>query len=281
MAYRSWLFVPGDSMAKMEKAAGSEADALILDLEDSVAAGAKPAAREAAAAFLGRPAPMARFVRVNALDTGLAEADVAAVQPAQPDGYVLPKCAGPEDVETLARLIDAGGTGGQPILPIATETPRAVQALMARDWTHPRLVGLSWGAEDLAAELGALSNKDAKGRFHSPFVLARDAMLMAARAAGVPAIDTVYTDFRDPGGLDAEARAALEVGFAGKLAIHPAQCATINQTFTPSEDSLAWARAVVAAMEAAGGGVAQLHGRMLDQPHLKQARALLARAGRD
>lgn len=277
MTYRSWLFVPGDSERKIAKSAGTQADALILDLEDAVAPDAKPAARQTVAAALAEPAGTPRFVRLNALDTGMTEADLAAVHGARPDGYVLPKCEGRDDLEALSRMIEAAGGGDQPILAIATETARAVQRLMSTDWSHPRLIGLAWGAEDLSADLGAFSARDAEGRYRGPFRLARDAMLLAAKAAGVAAVDAPFTDFRDEAGLVGESEAALAVGFGAKLAIHPAQAGPINRAFTPTEAQADWARAVIDAMEAAGGGVAQLDGRMLDQPHLKQARAILAR----
>lgn len=265
---RSWLFVPGDSPSKMEKARASGADALILDLEDLVAPGEKQAAREAVATELAKAAPMPRYIRVNALDTDWTQADVAAAEGA--DGWVLPKCEGPADLDVLARLAP-----GRPVLAIATETVRAVRALLAEDWTHPSLIALAWGGEDLAADLGATGNRDGRGQYHSPFLFARDAMLFAAKAAGVGAIDTVYTDFRDSDGCRAEAVAAETVGFGGKMAIHPAQVAPINEAFTPAQDRVDWARAVVRAME--GDGVSSLNGQMLDRPHLRQAQAILSR----
>ncbi|MGR3321143.1 MAG: HpcH/HpaI aldolase/citrate lyase family protein [Pseudooceanicola sp.] len=270
MTPRSWLFVPGHSARMMDKARDSGADALILDLEDAVAPESKPAAREAVAAFLAVKPAIPCYVRVNALDTGLTEADVAAVH-GRADGYVLPKCEGTGDVAALI-----GRTGMAPVLAIATETARAVRALLAEDWTHPALVGLAWGAEDLAADMGATANRDESGRYLSPFTLARDAMLFAAKAAGIAAVDAVFTDFRDGAGLSAEARAAETLGFAGKLAIHPAQIPPIHDAFTPSPERIAWARRVIAAMDAQSG-VASLDGQMLDRPHLRQAEAILAR----
>jgi len=281
MPYRSWLFVPGDSARKIARAAGSGADALILDLEDAVAPEGKSAARALVAAALHEPAPMPRFVRVNALGTGLAEADVAALAPAGPAGWVLPKCEGAGDVAALVRLIDrAGGDPGAPVLALATETARGVLNLMRADWAHPRLAGLTWGAEDLAADLGAGSNRDATGAYAGPFRLARDLTLLAARAAGVAAVDAVFTDLTDPEGLAAEARAAAALGFDGKLAIHPAQVAVIHAAFAPDAAALDWARRVIAALDAAGTGVARLDGRMLDRPHRLQAERILARADR-
>ena len=270
---RSWLFVPADSPRKIEKALDSGADALILDLEDSVAAGAKDGARRIVAEALATPAPMPRYVRVNALDTGWTAEDVAAAH--QADGWVLPKCEGPADLATLSDM-----RPGTPIMAIATETVRAVRALLAQDWSHPALVALAWGGEDLAADLGASENRDPGGRYHSPFLFARDAMLFAAKAAGVGAVDTVFTDFRDPQGCRAEAAAAQVLGFTGKMAIHPAQVAPINDAFTPAPARIDWAERVVAAMAEAGDGVASLDGQMLDRPHLRQARSILARAQR-
>ncbi len=254
----------------------SRADALILDLEDSVAEDAKAGARAEIAAHLeqaGGDGP-ALWVRVNALSTGETEADVAATLPGRPKGYVLPKCEGRDDLDALSEMIGETEAG---IVAIATETARAVRALMAADWAHPRLAGLAWGAEDLSADLGALAPRNAEGGYLSPFRLARDAMLFAAKAARVAAIDGIFTDFRDPAGLEAEARAAAAMGFDGKLAIHPAQVDPIHAGLAPSGTQIDWARRVISALEAAGGGVAQLDGRMLDRPHQRAAEAILAR----
>ncbi|SEN80186.1 HpcH/HpaI aldolase/citrate lyase family protein [Palleronia pelagia] len=274
---RSWLFAPGDSARKMEKALGSGADAVIFDLEDSVAPDAKDAARARTAEALAAPVTGAgRWVRVNALDTGRTDADVAATVGGGPDGYVLPKCEGAEDIASLAAMIDGHGGGTDlPIVVIATETARAVRNLAHADWSHPSLYAMAWGAEDLAADLGALANRDEGGAFLRPFLLARDTMLFAARAAGVAAIDTVFTDFRDDAGLRAEAAAAMTLGFAGKLAIHPAQVAAIHEAYTPTAAQVDWAERVVAALDGKAG-VAQLDGRMIDQPHLRAARRILA-----
>jgi len=281
MLYRSWLFVPGDSARKIARAAGSGADALILDLEDAVAPDAKPAARALVAEALAQPAPMPRFVRVNALPTGLAAADVAAVARAGPAGWLLPKCEGADDITALAGLIDAaGGDPAAPILALATETARGVMNLMRSDWSHPRLGGLTWGAEDLAADLGASANRGPDGSYLGPFRLARDLTLLAARDAGVAAVDSVFTDIADPAGLAAEAGLAAALGFDGKMAIHPAQIPVIHQALTPDPAQLDWARRVLAALDAAGSGVARLDGRMLDRPHRLQAERLLSRAGR-
>lgn len=272
MAPRSWLFVPGSSARMMQKALASGADALILDLEDAVAPEAKSSARETVATFLETAPTLPCYVRVNALSTGMTAADVA-IALGRVAGFVLPKCEGPRDLDALADL-----TGGAPVLAIATETVRAVRALMTEDWRHPTLTGLAWGAEDLAADLGATANRAGDGSYLSPFVMARDAMLFAAKAASVSAVDTVFTDIRDADGLLAEARAAETVGFTAKMAIHPAQIAPIHAAFTPSPERIVWARRVVAALDAAEGGVATLDGAMLDRPHLRQAEAILARS---
>lgn len=274
---RCYLFVPGDSARKQEKSLESGADALILDLEDSVAPEGKQAARETVAAFLARPVPMARYVRVNALDTGLTEADIAATASGGPDCYVLPKCEGRADIDALAGLIDKHGGGATPIFAVVTETVRAVRSLLSEDWAHPRLTEMTWGAEDLAADMGAIRNRGDDGAYHSPFRFARDAMLFAAKDAGAAAIDSVFTDFRDEAGLIREAEEALDCGFTGKMAIHPAQVAPIQKVFTPSEAQVDWARRIVAAMDGAGKGVVQLDGKMIDRPHVKTARNILAR----
>lgn len=280
MQILSYLFVPGDSERKMEKALESGAGALILDLEDAVGPEMKDAARILVAEFLKRPAPMPRFVRVNALETGMVEADVAATAAAGPAGYVLPKCEGRDDIDALSDVMTRHALEAEcGILAIATETVRAVRALMRDDWSHPRLMGMAWGGEDLAADLGAAANRATDGAYHSPFRFARDTMLFAAKAAGVAAIDAVFTDFRDEPGLKAEALAASVCGFDGKLAIHPAQIDPIHRALAPTEDQITWARQVVDAMAAAGDGVARLDGKMLDRPHLRQAEKLLGRAG--
>ncbi len=277
MTPRCYLFVPGDSARKQAKALESGADALILDLEDSVGPDAKQAARETVAGFLGTATSMARYVRVNALDTGLTEADVAATAPGKPDGFVLPKCEGRDDIEELSRLIEKHDGGDTGIFVIATETVRAVRSLMASDWSHPRLTAMTWGAEDLAADMGAFRNRGDDGDYHTPFRFARDAMLFAAKDAGVAAVDSVYTNFRDEAGLIMEAKEALDCGFMAKMAIHPAQVAPIQKVFTPTREQVDWARKIIAAMEGAGNGVVQIDGRMIDRPHVKSARSILDR----
>jgi citrate lyase subunit beta/citryl-CoA lyase len=288
---RSWLFVPGDSAKKLAKAEGSGADALILDLEDSVAPAGKAAARGLVAEFLrARPAGARDgqiWVRINPLDGDLALADLAAVVAARPDGVMLPKSGGPEDVRRLSFYLDALeaqaglAAGGVKILPVATETPAA--AFRLGDFAAAgleRLAGLTWGAEDLAAAIGASTNMDPAGGWALTFRLVRSLCLLGAHAAGVPAIETLYVDYRDEAGLRDSCRAARAEGFSGRVAIHPAQVAAINESFLPSAAEVAHARAVIAAFAAApGAGTVGLEGKMIDIPHLKQARGVLAQAG--
>jgi len=284
---RSLLFVPADDPRKLAKAGGAGADALILDLEDSVALSGKARARRNALAFLreaGRQGPRL-FVRVNGFSSGLLEGDIDAVLPGAPDGVVLPKAEGGADVQRLDALlsvaealhdIEAGRTR---VVAIATETARGVLALASHAEAGPRLAALAWGGEDLAADLGAAANR-AGGAWTEPFRLARNLCLFAAKAAGVEAIDTVFTDFRNLEGLRAEAEEAARDGFTGKLAIHPAQVEVINAALTPSEEEVRRARAVVEAFGKAGDvGVVAVEGQMLDRPHLKAAEGVLARAG--
>ncbi|GEM72603.1 citryl-CoA lyase [Sphingomonas aquatilis NBRC 16722] len=275
MRLRSLLFVPGDRPERFAKAAASGADAIILDLEDSVAIPAKAAAREAVARYLAEPADLIRFVRVNPLGSGDLDADLAAARGA--DGVMLPKAEGAKDI---AALVARMGDAIVPILPVATETPRAVFALGGYDAVAERLAGLTWGAEDLPAAIGASAARESDGRYTQPYEVVRTLALMGAHAAGVAAIETVYPAIRDADGLAAYAARGARDGFTGMMAIHPTQVAAINAAFTPGEQALADARAVVAAFAAApGAGALQLDGRMIDAPHLKQARALLARAG--
>jgi len=285
---RSLLFVPGDDARKLEKAAAAPAGALIVDLEDSVAATRKAAARETAAAFLREASGSAPrlYLRINDLDSGLAEDDLAATLAPGLAGVMLPKCCGGADVARLDAMLKIGEArhglpdGGLAILVVATETAASLFAMGSFAGSSPRLEGLSWGAEDLSADLGAETNRDEAGRFTDPYRLARMLTLLGAAAAGVLAIDAVFTNFRDPDGLRAEARAARRDGFLAKLAIHPAQLAVINEVFAPDEGALAEARAVVAAFEAApDAGTVGLDGRMIDRPHLLRARRLLASAG--
>lgn len=280
MRLRSLLFVPGDRPERMEKALGVGADALILDLEDSVVASAKEGARRAIAAFLAGPRTVPSLVRVNPLGCGLVEDDLAAVLPARPDGIVLPKAEGAMSLRALAVLLDRHGASEVPILPIATETPAAIFQLGSYGEIADRLCGLSWGAEDLPAAIGAATAREEDGRYTPPYELVRSLALFAAHAAGVPAVETVYPDFRDLEGLAAYAARASRDGFTGMMAIHPTQVPIINAAFTPSKAAVAHARAVIAAFEAKpDAGALQLDGRMIDAPHLKMARNLIERAG--
>jgi citrate lyase subunit beta / citryl-CoA lyase len=281
---RSYLFVPGDSERKLTKGLTGDADALILDLEDAVAPSNKDAGRQLTARFLaGQAHARARlWVRVNALSTGLIDADLAAVVTGQPAGIILPKCDGIEHVARLAHLLTALEVqhrlpdGAMRIIGIVTETAASVLNIPSLRAGHPRLSGMMWGAEDLAADLGAAGNRDAAGAFAEPFRVARSLCLLAAKAAGVEAIDTVFTDIRDLAKLEAETAAARAMGFDSKAAIHPDQVAIINRVYTPADAELAWARRVVAAFDAQPGvGVVRLDDQMVDQPHLKHARRLL------
>lgn len=286
---RSWLFAPGDDQKKLAKAHGCGADIVIVDLEDSVAASGKAGARRCALAFLresaqDRSGPL-RYVRINGFDTGLADADLDTVMTGAPDGVILPKSGGGGDITALDAKIAVRealhdlADGSTEIAAIATETAAAIFGLGTYAGASPRLTALSWGGEDLATDIGATTNKDDGGGWTAPFQLARDLCLFGAAAAGLVAIDTVFTNFRDEAGLAAECRAAARDGFCGKLAIHPAQVPIINAAFTPSPQALARARRVVEAFAAAGdAGVVGLDGEMLDQPHLKAAQNLLARA---
>ncbi|WP_277872719.1 HpcH/HpaI aldolase/citrate lyase family protein [Sphingomonas ginsenosidivorax] len=269
---RSLLFVPGDRPERMAKAAALDVDALILDLEDSVTPGAKARAREAVAGFLREPRSRALFVRINPLDSGLAEDDLAAVLSGRPDGIVLPKAEGAASLAALDAMLE----GDIAILPIATETPAAIFALGSYGGVTSRLCGLTWGAEDLPAAIGAATSREEDGSYTAPYQLARSLTLFGAHAAGVPAIETVYPDFRDLDGLAAYAARGRRDGFTGMMAIHPSQLATINTAFTPSADEIARAQAVVDLFAAnPGAGALQLDGRMVDAPHLKAARAVL------
>lgn len=285
---RSLLFVPGDDPKKLGKAPSSGADALIVDLEDSVAPARKEAARATAAAFLAEaPVEGPRlYLRINDLRTGLPEGDLDAVLSPRLAGVMLPKCNGGADVarlDAMLRIEEArhGLTqGALTILVVATETAASLFAMGSLAGCSPRLEGVSWGAEDLSADLGAETARDADGRYTDPYRLARTLCLLGATAAGALPIDAVYPDFRDLDGLRAEARAARRDGFLAKLAIHPAQVAVVNEVFAPDERALAEARAIVAAFAAdPGSGTIGLDGRMVDRPHLLRARRLLASAG--
>jgi citrate lyase subunit beta / citryl-CoA lyase len=286
---RSLLFVPASDARKLTKALTSEADLIILDLEDSVAPDAKPAARDNAKAFLAEYAARDKrpllYVRVNAFDSGLLADDLAAVLAQKPDGVVLPKAGSGADAARLAASLDAGEQvagvplGSTGIIVIATETPMAVLKLASFAGSTSRLRGMTWGAEDLGTAIGASASRDAAGHLTAPFVLARNLCLFAAHAAGVQAIDGIHADFLESAALEAEAREAARDGFTGKLAIHPAQVPAINAAFTPSDAEIAEARAIIEAFAAEGGaGAIAIGGRMYDKPHLEKARRVLARA---
>jgi citrate lyase subunit beta/citryl-CoA lyase len=290
---RSMLFVPGDSARKIEKGLAGDADAVIIDLEDSVALDNKDAARRLTAETLAGLDAAARtggpeiYVRVNALDTGLTDADLAAVMAGRPDGIMQPKAGGGADVRTLGALLVAeearhgiapSATG---IVVVATETASSLFRMGSYVDAGPRLRGMAWGAEDLSADLGATTNKRPDGVYADPYRLARTLCLAGAVAAAVQPIDTVFTAFRDEAGLRAECEAAVRDGFTGKMAIHPAQVAVINAVFTPSAADVARARRIVKAFAEAGNpGVVGLDGEMLDRPHLTRAERLLARAAK-
>jgi citrate lyase subunit beta / citryl-CoA lyase len=283
---RSLLFVPADSERKLARSKQSGADALILDLEDSVVPANRPAARVQARAFLDESsdAGFRRYVRINPLASGAALDDLAAVLPGKPHGILLPKCL-PEDVRTLDHYLTAfeaafGLTSGAVgIIAIATETPAAIFALGRYAGVSPRLEGITWGAEDLAACLGG-SNRKFDGSYDDAYRLARALCLLAAADAGVMPIDTIYTDFKDAAGLAAECAAARRSGFVAKMAIHPAQLSAINRAFSATEEELAWARKVIAVFtENPDAGTVALDGKMVDRPHLTLARRLLGLGG--
>jgi citrate lyase subunit beta / citryl-CoA lyase len=279
---RSFLFVPGDSERKLANARNAGADALIVDLEDSVAASELPMARIRTREFLLSGAKIECWVRINPLDSVEAGKDLGGILPGKPAGIVLPKAGGAADVAKLGKLLDLleqehgiepGSTG---ILPIVTERPDALFRLHEYAGSTPRLAALTWGAEDLAAATGASASRDATGQWLPPYQLARSLCLFAAAAAAVSAIDTVYTDFRDLAGLAAYAAAARRDGFRSMLAIHPAQVPVINAAFMPDSSEIEHARKIVALFDSnPKAGTLSLDGRMLDKPHLVQARKIL------
>jgi citrate lyase subunit beta / citryl-CoA lyase len=287
MAHRSWLFVPGDSDAKLAKIAACGADAVIIDLEDSVAENRKQMAREATKHFLqnwhGGPNTPALYVRVNGLSTGLINDDLAVAISASTMGIMLPKAEGGISVTELSALMrvaeaHAGLADGKTkIIAIATETATGVLNAGTYANCSPRLVALAWGTEDLSADIGAHSARDATGSFTPLFTYARTMLLLGASAAGVAAIDGIYADFRDENGLAVECAEAYRDGFSGKMAIHPAQIPIINDNFSPSQAAIIYARKIVDTFAMAGtAGVISLDGRMLDAPHLKLAKRILA-----
>lgn len=276
MQYRSLLFVPGDRPERFPKAAASGADALILDLEDSVAPENKAEARASITRWLGDMRGTPCFVRINPLDSGHVAADLDAVMAVRPDGLMLPKADGATSVRRIADMV---GADCPPILPIASETPAAVFSLGSYGAVSSLLAGITWGAEDLPAAIGAATSRNADGSYTPPYEMVRALTLFGAHAAGVAAIETVYPDIADVEGLAAYIARGRRDGFTGMMAIHPAQVPVINQGFTPSEAEIDHARAVVAMFAAhPGAGALKLEGKMIDRPHLKQAEALLARA---
>ncbi len=288
MRLRSLLFVPGDSERKFEKAKGIGADALILDLEDAVVPSQKNAARALVSAMIAnnRDRSWKFFVRVNPLDTGMMDDDLSAIVQPGLDGIILPKANGMDDVVQTALCLDvfeerAGVERGSiKIAVVATETPIAMFNLGTYAEGHARLIGLTWGAEDLAAALGASANRDEAGHWTFPYQVARAQCLFAACAAGVAPIDTVYTNFRDEAGFEADCKIAKRDGFTGRLAIHPDQVAVINRCFSPTESEVEHAKRVVALFnENPDAGTIGIDGQMYDIPHLKIAHRVLEAFG--
>jgi citrate lyase subunit beta / citryl-CoA lyase len=287
---RSLLFVPADGGSKLDKAMASGADAVIVDLEDSVSPEGKAGARRSAADFIKDAIRAARrprlLVRVNGFATGLTDADLEAVVPAHPDAIMLPKAEGGAaivhaDAKLTVREAIAGVPDGHvKIVAIATETATALFLAGTYGGASARLEGLTWGAEDLSAELGAETNRDADGRYLDPYRLARTLCIAGAASARVPAIDTVYIDFRDDAGFRRDCEAARRDGFTARMAIHPAQIPIINEVFTPSAEAIAQANIIVDAFAAnPGAGTLAIAGVMADQPHLLRAKRVLERAG--
>jgi citrate lyase subunit beta/citryl-CoA lyase len=285
---RSLLFVPGDSEKKLAKGFASEADVVIVDLEDSVAQANKAAARAVASSFVQAQRQTTRaaiYVRVNDLSTGLTDDDLAAVVKVAPDGIMLPKSNSGQDVQHLAAKLrvheaEAGlPDGGISILPLITETAAGVLAAGSYAGMSERMSGVTWGAEDLSAAIGAHAARDENGGYTDVFRLARALTLLAASSADVAAIDTVFPNFRNMPAFEAECRRAVRDGFTGKMAIHPDQVPAINAIFTPSPESVARSKAIVDAFAAAGDpGVVGIEGKMYDRPHLRLAERILARA---
>ena len=285
---RSLLFIPGDSPKKLDKGLGSGADALLLDLEDSISPQRKAEARATTVAFL-KEARTAKqrprlYVRINGLATGLTDDDLDAVVAGEPDGVMFPKAEGGAAVThcdakiTAREAIHGLPDGGIDILAIATETAAAIFLAGTYGGSSKRLKGLTWGAEDLSVELGAEANRDAQGHFLDPYRLARSLCLAGAAAAQVQAIDTVYIDFRNEAGFRSECQEARRDGFTGKMLIHPAQVTVCNEVFTPTAEAIAKAQSVVAAFAAdPGAGTIGISGVMYDRPHLERAKHLLAR----
>jgi len=271
---RSWLFVPADSERKISKALESDADAVIFDLEDSVAPAQKAAARDVLKALPKASNGPQWWVRVNPIGSEFHKDDLSLIGSAYVHGIVLPKAESGDDVTELAHR-----TGNIPIHAIVTETPASLFGLLSYRQPGSPLAAMSWGAEDLSAALGASSKYDSNGDLSFTYRMARSLCLAGAVAAGVQPVDGVFADFKDDAGLRAEAEAARREGFTGKLAIHPAQVAVINAAFTPSPDDIAHAEEIVAAFEAhPDAGVLSVDGKMVDRPHLVQAIRTLERS---
>ena len=274
---RSWLFVPADSERKIAKALDSEADAIIFDLEDSVTPAMKPVARDLLRNLMKRLGGPQWWVRVNPLGSEFIKDDLELIAISDIHGIVLPKAESGDDVRQLAHR-----TGNIPVHAIVTETAASLFGLLSYRDPASSLAAMSWGAEDLSAALGASSKHDADGSLSFTYQLARSLCLAGAVAAGVQPVDGVFADFKDDKGLKAESEAARREGFTGKLAIHPGQVPVINAAFTPSKNDIAHAEEVVAAFEAQpNAGVLSVGGKMVDRPHLVQARRVLERAARE
>ena len=285
---RSFLFVPADSEHKLRKAADSNADALIIDLEDSVVRSERPRARKTASGFISGHGDRNLWVRINPLNTEDALVDLRELMPAGPAGIVLPKPQSARDAIQLAKLLDVFEQeselpqGQTLIMPIATEQPAALFHLHEYTNATPRLAGLTWGAEDLSAAVGATGNRDSDGNWLPPYELARSLCLFAASAANVAAIDTVFTDFRDAKGLARYAAHARRDGFSGMLAIHPDQVDPINDAFMPSDEEIVRAKRIVALFaDQPEAGALGMDGEMIDRPHWMQAKRILDIAQQD
>jgi citrate lyase subunit beta / citryl-CoA lyase len=283
---RSLLFVPADGGSKLDKAMASGADAVIIDLEDSIAPERKAAARQACLEYLKSVSPKTErprlLVRINGLETGHTDADLAAVVPGRPDAILFPKAEGGESlVHVDAKLTAQEAIAGLPegsIKVVAQTVESALGLFLAgtfRD-TSTRLIGMTWGPEDLSSEIGAEANREADGSLTEPYRLARSMCLFGAAAARVPAIETIHVDFRNLDALRRDTEIAKRDGFTGRLAIHPAQVPVINEVFTPSAEQIEKAKAIVAAFAAKpGAGTVGIEGKMYDRPHLVKAQRLL------